>query len=41
MGIFALPLLFLVYWIIDKIQKHQRNKDHEKYQEHLKEMGLK
>jgi uncharacterized membrane protein (DUF485 family) len=41
MALFAIPLLFIVYWIIDKIQSNKADKAHDKYQEELRRLGLK
>jgi hypothetical protein len=41
MELFGLPLLFLVYWIIDKVQEHQGNKRYQEYEAELRRMGLK
>jgi hypothetical protein len=41
MALFALPLLFIVYWIIDKYQTKQADKAYEEYQKELRRLGLK
>jgi len=41
MGILLIPLIILIYWIAAKVEKYQGEKAYQKYQEHLKELGLK
>ncbi|MDD4113807.1 MAG: hypothetical protein PHC56_12390 [Herbinix sp.] len=41
MGLLAIPLIILVYWIIDKVQEKQGEKQYKEYQEDLKRRGLK
>ncbi len=41
MGLLALPLLLLIYWIIDKIEAKQGEKQFKAYQEDKKRRGLK
>lgn len=41
MGILIALGLILVYWIVSKVEEYQGEKDYKKYQEKLKEMGLK
>lgn len=41
MGIITIPLIILIYWIIDKIEEVQGKKRYREYQEDLKRRGLK
>ena len=41
MGIITIPLIILIYWIIDKFKEAQGKKQYKEYQEDLKRRGLK
>ena len=41
MGLIIIPLIILLYWVVDKIEEKQGEKQYKEYQEKLKEMGLK
>ena len=41
MGIIIIPLIILLYWIIDKVDEAHGKKKYKEYQEDLKRRGLK
>ena len=41
MAIVTIPLIILIYWVIDKIEGKQASKQYREYQEDLKKRGLK
>ena len=39
MGLITLPLLLIVYWIIDKIERYNAEKDYERFIEEKRKRG--